>query len=154
MVILWEERLKVGGEWLTANWGLEIASAKVCGGLLWSKVCLCCFSERAFEISEAERLHDLDKNSMGSRGVGGSGMAGKDGTILSCSCSSTPSSDSNPCQDSFFQGGNKLPSIFDSITIWQILNALVTSNRYVYSIQFCPIPITLSNRIQEAEKKG
>ena len=34
--------------------------------------------DRAFEISEAERLQDLDKNSIGSLGVWGWGIAGSE----------------------------------------------------------------------------
>lgn len=48
-----------------------------------------CFLASTLDISFAERLQDLDKNSIGSFGVSGCGIAGNAGTLLSSSLSSS-----------------------------------------------------------------
>ena len=87
---------------------LRIRSLTICGatkvsgnelGLLSNSNCFC-FWARAFEISDADRLHDLDKNSIGSFGVCGWGIDGKDNAAFS---SPSPSTFSSPNKEPLFQ---------------------------------------------------
>lgn len=110
------------------NGGKATASGTIISRFLSSENCFC-FWARAFEISVAEILHDLDKNSMGSCGVFGWGIAGKDVTFCS---SSSSSSSIRLCNEVVLQAEKYPLSIFPFFFSLLITSNVSSSHKQIY----------------------